>query len=198
MAHEAVGAVLRAGDLAVDATAGNGHDTVFLANVVGPTGRVLAFDIQPAALRATQERLDASGCETQVDLIEDCHSTLGDILPRDVELRAAMFNLGYLPGSDKQAITSIVTTAPALAACFERLGQGGIISVMGYRGHRGGEDETESIAGVLDALDATRFTVERHEAQGTGPVLWLVRQSAIAELGEDSPDADGRMPLRHR
>ena len=180
VAHEAVGAVLRAGDLAVDATAGNGHDTVFLANVVGPTGRVLAFDIQAAAITATRHRLCAAGCEAQVDLIEGCHSTLGDFLPGDVELRAAMFNLGYLPGSDKRAITSIATTAAAFDACLERLGPGGIVSIMAYRGHRGGSEEAASIAGVVSALDATRFSAERHEAAGSGPVLWLLRRNGRA------------------
>ncbi len=173
LAHEAVRAVLRAGDLAVDATAGNGHDTVCLADAVGPTGRVIAFDTQPAAIHATRERLRASGNEKQVQLVQACHSTLGEVLPEDAELRAAMFNLGYLPGSNKLAITKASTTLAALAGCVERLERGGIVSVMAYRGHPGGEEEAASIAGAIGELDADRFSVKRHDAAGTGPVLWL-------------------------
>lgn len=180
LAHESVGAVLRTGDLAVDATAGNGHDTVFLAGAVGPTGRVIALDIQPEALRATRDRLRSSGCEAQVELVEGCHSTLDDLLPDDVELRAAMFNLGYLPGSDKGAITRAATTLPALACCFERVAPGGIVSVMAYRGHRGGDEETASIAALVSDLDANRFSIERFDSPGTGPVLWLLRRSGSA------------------
>lgn len=179
LAHEAVGAVLRAGDVAVDATAGNGHDTVFLAEAVGPGGLVIAVDIQSAAIHATRERLRSAGCEQQVRLIEVCHSTLADVLPRDARLRAAMFNLGYLPGSDKQSLTSQATTVPAVIACLEHLRPGGIVSVMAYRGHDGGKEEAEALSHVLAELDQSCFSVERHESSATGPVLWLVRQHVI-------------------
>ncbi len=178
VAQDAVRSVLCSGDLAVDATAGNGHDTVFLAEAVGPTGRVIAFDIQPAAIDATRRRLRSSACEAAVELVEGCHSTLGDVLPEGAELRAAMFNLGYLPGSDKRAITEAATTLPALTTCLERLGPGGIVSLMAYRGHPGGEEEAASIARMLDDLDEQRFSIERHDAPGSGPVLWLVRRRA--------------------
>lgn len=174
LAHEAVGSVLRAGDLAVDATAGNGHDTLFLAAGVGPTGRVIAFDIQPAAIHATRERLRSSACEAQVELIEGCHSTLGDLLPDDARLSAAMFNLGYLPGGDKETVTRPATTLPALARCFERVAPGGIVSVMAYRGHCGGDEETASIAAAISDLDAELFSIERYDSAGAGPVLWLI------------------------
>ncbi len=176
VAQDAVRSVLRPGDLAVDATAGNGHDTVFLAEAVGPTGQVIAFDIQPAAIDATRQRLRSSGCMAAVELVEACHSALGDALPEGAELRAAMFNLGYLPGSDRQAITAAATTLPALATCLERVGPGGIVSLMAYRGHPGGEEEAASIARALGDLDERRFSIERHDAPGSGPVLWLVRR----------------------
>ena len=48
---------VRPGDFCIDATAGNGHDTVFLCSLVGETGRVLAFDIQPPAVENTNARL---------------------------------------------------------------------------------------------------------------------------------------------
>ncbi len=178
VAQQAVRSVLCPGDLAVDATAGNGHDTLFLAEAVGPTGHVIAFDIQAAAIAATGERLRSSACEARVELVEGCHSALGEMLPEGAELRAAMFNLGYLPGSDKQAITQAATTLPALATCLERIAPGGIISLMAYRGHPGGEEESASIARLVEDLDAQRFAIEKHTAPGTGPVLWLVRRRA--------------------
>ena len=173
-AHDAVRAALRPGDLAVDATAGNGHDTVFLATAVGPAGRVIAFDTQPAAIAATRRRLETAGLDATVELIEACHSTLAEVLPTGAIVRAAMFNLGYLPGSDKAATTSAATTLPALATCLECVGPGGIVSLMAYRGHPGGEEEAASIAARLDGLDAARFSIERYAAPGTGPVLWLL------------------------
>ena len=63
LAQQAVAAVLGPGGLAVDATVGNGHDTLFLARRVAPRGRVFGFDIQPAALAGARRRLAAAGLE---------------------------------------------------------------------------------------------------------------------------------------
>ena len=184
LAHDAVRRVLEPGDLAVDATAGNGYDTVLLAAAVGPSGCVIAFDAQPEAIVATRERLLSSGCDKCVRLVEGCHSTLAEALPPGAELRAAMFNLGYLPGSDKQFITRSETTLPALATCLERVGPGGVISVMAYRGHAGGEAEAAAVAAAFGELAESEFSIDRHDAPGTGPVLWLVsRKSAVASPG---------------
>ena len=51
-AHRLLAQATPAGGTAIDATAGNGHDTLFLAQCVGANGRVYAFDIQPQALAA--------------------------------------------------------------------------------------------------------------------------------------------------
>jgi len=175
LAHDAIRTRLVPGAFVVDATAGNGHDTLFLAEAVGPTGRVLAFDIQAAAIRATEARLEAHGCAAQVDLVEGCHSALAERLPAGRPIRAAMFNLGYLPGSDKQAITRFASTRVALEACLGGLERQGIISVMAYRGHPGGDDEAQAVAELLGALPVDRFSTEWHEAPGDGPVLWLTQ-----------------------
>ena len=55
--HRFIQERVQPGDWVVDTTAGNGHDTAFLANVVGEQGRVFAFDVQAAAIAATQARL---------------------------------------------------------------------------------------------------------------------------------------------
>eukprot|EP00977_Amphora_coffeiformis_P010647 scaffold2509_cov169-Amphora_coffeaeformis.AAC.15 len=180
MAHASIGAVLGPGDFAVDATAGKGYDTVFLANQVGFTGQVLALDVQLGALEATRERLRAFDCETQVRLIHGCHSLLHEYLPTNVPLQAAMFNLGFLPGSNKEVVTRPQTTIAALATCLESLriseSTGGMVSVMAYRGHPGGQDEADSIADFLGGLLPHRYKVQQHEAPGSGPHLWLVQR----------------------
>ena len=53
---------LKEGDVAVDFTMGNGHDTEFLSKTVGESGHVFAFDIQEMALSSTEEHLKSSGC----------------------------------------------------------------------------------------------------------------------------------------
>ena len=176
LAHTAVRDVVRPGDIAVDGTAGNGHDTLFLAEVVGPTGRVFAFDAQSAAIQATRRRLHTHGREQTVELIALCHSRLGEILPPQLEINAAMFNLGYLPGGDKHVTTLSKTTLAALSACLERLAVGGILTLVAYRGHPGGATEAADVAARIESLPPEQYVFERHESPAAGPVLWVIRR----------------------
>ncbi|MBR2850426.1 MAG: hypothetical protein IKB84_05260, partial [Clostridia bacterium] len=105
---------LREGDIAVDFTMGNGHDTEFLSKTVGERGHVYAFDVQEQALASTSEHLKAAGCPDNCTLILDSHHNVKKYV--DVPIKAGMFNLGYLPGSDKTVTTMRKTTLPAIEA----------------------------------------------------------------------------------
>jgi predicted methyltransferase len=139
--------LLREGDWVVDATVGNGHDTLFLARQVGRSGRVYGFDIQQAALDATVTRLRDGGGEAQVRLFKAGHEGMAEHLPQETRgrIKAVLFNLGYLPGSDKQTVTRPATTITALEGVLQWLAPGGVISVLAYTGHPGGRDEAERV-----------------------------------------------------
>ncbi len=134
---------------AVDATAGNGHDTLFLASEAGIRGRVWAFDVQGAAIAATRERFaqEAPGLLQHVVFARAGHETAGDVLPAEAagRVRAVTFNLGYLPGSDKRVVTRVPTTLQALETLTAMLAPGGVVSVHSYRGHGGGDEEDEAV-----------------------------------------------------
>ncbi len=174
LAHRAAEAHLTPGALAVDATAGNGHDTLFLARAVGPAGRVWAFDVQPRALERTRRRLEEAGLEN-VWLLHAGHQRMEDLLPPEARGRiaAVFFNLGYLPGSDRSCTTRPETTCEALAQAARLLAPGGLLSVLAYRGHPGGMEESEAAAALLAGLEG--FRLERHESPG--PVLFLARRA---------------------
>src|SRR5512137_106390 len=106
---------VHAGDLVIDATAGNGHDTVFLAGCVGENGRVLAFDVQEAAIRSAMERVAAAGFSQRVEFHQVSHATMA-IHAKPGSVAAVMFNLGYLPGDDHQLTTESAETITALEA----------------------------------------------------------------------------------
>ncbi|HRF51754.1 MAG TPA: class I SAM-dependent methyltransferase, partial [Trichococcus flocculiformis] len=89
------------GDLVIDATVGNGSDTVLLATLVGPTGKVIGFDVQKQAVENTAQKLLLAGLTDQATLLHQGHETLGDVLADNAKIGGAIFNLGYLPGSDK-------------------------------------------------------------------------------------------------
>ena len=106
---------LRPGDVAVDFTMGNGHDTVFLSKTAGPEGKVYAFDIQQRALDKTRENLVSSGCPDNWELILASHDRAPEFVKE--KIRAGVFNLGYLPGSGNKALTTArVTTLPAVVS----------------------------------------------------------------------------------
>ncbi len=146
LAHAAVSGCLRPGEWAVDATVGNGHDTLFLAAAVGEAGHVWGFDLQAQALANTGQRLAEAGLDAQVTLLATGHERMAECLPgQRGAIRAVMFNLGYLPGSDKHCTTRPATTRRALDAACDLLMPGGVITVIAYTGHPGGEEEAESV-----------------------------------------------------
>lgn len=156
---------LRPGDLAVDATLGNGRDAVLLAGSVGPAGRVFCFDIQEVAIHRASERLAAAGLLERVRIFRVGHERLAEHLPPESQgrVRAATFNLGFLPGSDRRVITRPETTLAALAALLPFMAPGGIVSIAVYTGHPGGQAEGEAIAAWCGSLDPTIWRVARYE-----------------------------------
>lgn len=160
-AHKLAAERLAPGDAAVDATAGTGADTLFLAKACGPKGRVFAFDIQPQALALTQARLDKEPANTLagVSLLQASHADMAAALPADVHgrLGAVMFNLGYLPaeGADPALITLPDSTLPALEASLRLLRPRGILTAVLYPGHPGGDAEAAAVEAWAAALPAS-------------------------------------------
>jgi len=154
-AHHLTTRALEAGAVAVDATVGNGHDTLHLAEAVGADGRVYGFDIQPLALKRTQQRLATAGVAERVFLHEASHATLAGTLPAEVHghVGAVMFNLGYLPGGDHSITTTPDTTVRALQQALTLLHAGGVVTVVLYTGHPGGAAEARAVTDWAAALD---------------------------------------------
>lgn len=144
-AHARVAACLREGDTAVDATAGNGHDTAFLAARVGAGGRVFAFDVQSAAIESARRRVESAGLGGRVEFLQLSHARMAERVPAGVA--AVMFNLGYLPGGDHALITHRDETLKALDVALGLLRPGGVLTVVCYPGHPGGDEEAEAVTG---------------------------------------------------
>ena len=143
------------GDVVVDATLGNGHDTVFLANLVGPNGKVYGFDIQERAITTTQERITDQLLQDRVILFHKGHEQLIDSIPiKDHEkITGAIFNLGYLPGGDKSIVTKSHSTISAIEQLLEIMPQKGIIVLVIYHGHEEGTVERDDLIKYCQHLD---------------------------------------------
>lgn len=151
------------GDIVVDATVGNGHDTLFLSGLVGAQGRVFGFDIQQDALENARCRLEDGGAHENVTLIHDGHEHMTGPIPEEMSgnVAAVMFNLGYLPGSDGRVITRGETTNAAIDAALSIMKKGGIISLVLYTGHPGGEEEAQAVEAHCRELDMDTARVMR-------------------------------------
>ena len=162
------------GDIAIDATAGNGWDTAFLLKCVAPAGRVYAIDVQPQALEKTRERISTLAGHENVELICGSHAGLAGLVPDRYRgrIQAVMFNLGYLPHGDHAMITAARSTLAALNAARDILAPDGAISILAYPGHPGGLEETHAVAGWVER---SAMRVAHHEHTPVGPVLWLLR-----------------------
>jgi predicted methyltransferase len=158
-AHELVSARLCRGAIAIDATVGNGYDTLFLLQQVAPEGKVYGFDIQGSALESTRGRIKDSVLRNCLTLFHHSHARMEEVLPKPYHglINAVMFNLGYLPGSDKSVITQAESTLTALAVASRLLSPQGIITVAAYPGHTGGAYETEQVRCWCEKLDRERF-----------------------------------------
>ena len=155
MAHDFLAQVITQEDIVVDATMGNGHDTLFLAKLAK---QVYAFDIQKQALEKTSQRLQEAGL-TNAELILQGHETVDQFVR---EVKAAIFNLGYLPSADKSIITQPQTTLEALEKLCQMLIKGGRIAIMIYYGHEGGDIERDAVLDFVSQLPQQEYTATIH------------------------------------
>lgn len=174
LAHAYWDRLVHPGDILIDATCGNGHDTLKLAQL--QPSLLYAFDVQPEALRATQELLQKSLSPpllTSVRLIQGCHSHfLPEIANGSVKL--IVYNLGYLPGGDKGKTTQCSTTLLSVTKALELIAPGGAISITCYPGHEEGEREEKMIMDWAERLDKALWNCCHHR--------WLNRPKAPSLL----------------
>lgn|SRR5690625_2255626 len=157
-AHDLLNKSVDEGEIVVDATCGNGNDTLFLSNLVGEDGAVYAFDIQAQAIETTEKLLQEHK-RTNVTLILDSHAQIEKYLRNDgVEtLGGAIFNLGYLPRSDKQIITKGDSTIAAMETLLRYIRVGARIVIVVYHGHDGGKEEKNAVLQFVRELDQTYY-----------------------------------------
>ncbi len=159
--HDIIMRVVKPGDTVIDATAGNGGDTVFLAKLTGSGGKVYCFDIQQRALDRTLERLRNEGLDGIEELICDSHEHMDRYVKGPV--RCVMFNLGYLPGGNHDIGTKGSSTIAAVQKAMDLIMVHGIITIVIYYGGDSGFDEKEQVLDFIRTIDCKRFTVSMTE-----------------------------------
>ena len=169
--------VLSEGDIAIDATCGNGHDTLFLAERVGASGVVYGIDIQKDAIKVAQQKLADAGVLERCRLVTSSHANLETIVAPEHMGRVSvvMLNLGYLPFGDKNIVTKSDSTLAALDQSLKFIRPGGLLSVLAYPGHPGGQVESNGVREwILDRSDMLDVDHFQDSNNARSPILWVL------------------------
>lgn len=168
------------GATVIDATAGNGHDTLILAEAVGNNGKVIAFDIQKKALENTEKLLQENGLLYRAKLVNDSHEKLMDYVQEEDRPSAIIFNLGYLPTGDKSITTKGNSSVSSISMASKLIKLGGVITLVLYSGHEEGSREKKMILDMLGQLSPTEYHVAYtsmiNQANNPPEIVWITRK----------------------
>jgi Predicted S-adenosylmethionine-dependent methyltransferase involved in cell envelope biogenesis len=167
------------GDTVVDATCGNGGDSLFLCNLIGSSGKLYCFDIQSQAIENTRKKLWKNGVPPVYTLINDGHENIDKYIGYGIH--GAVFNLGYLPKGDHNIITRPENTISAIKKIMDRLFGGGVIVIVVYWGHEGGAFEKETLLNYIKDIDSKTYTVIKAEftnQENCPPMVIVIEKSA--------------------
>ncbi|MGN8645233.1 class I SAM-dependent methyltransferase [Gracilibacillus sp. HCP3S3_G5_1] len=159
--HQLLEEVVHLGDRVIDATCGNGNDTLVLSKLVGNTGKVYAFDVQEQAIEQTKKRITEQRIEN-VELIHAGHEQVSTYV-KEQTISGAIFNLGYLPKGDHSIITTPATTIQAIRSILPLLKKHGRIVVVIYHGHKGGTTEKNHVLSFCKGLDQKEYQVLQYQ-----------------------------------
>lgn len=169
---------IKQGQVVLDATIGNGNDTLLMANMVGDNGKVYGFDIQEIAIENTKKLLKENNFEERVRLIKDSHENLTKYI--FCKLDFIIYNLGYLPNGDKNIITKARSTLKSINSSLELLNNNGLLLINSYIGHNGGIEENIGIENLLKNLNQRQFNVLKHSfvnQKNNPPILYIIEKS---------------------
>lgn len=156
--HKIIRERVQPGDLCIDATAGRGNDALFLAELVGETGHVTAFDIQQDAVDSTKKLLEEHGMTSRTDVLLKSHSEMDEVCEEGT-VSCITFNFGWLPKGDHNIFTNKSTSIPAIEKGLKLLKSGGMMTLIIYYGRETGFEERDALLEYLPTIDSSRFTV---------------------------------------
>ena len=177
MSKELISEKFQSIEYGVDATCGNGHDTLFLAGLCSPDGMIFSFDVQEEALNKAEKLLNENNLPTSVMFVNTGHENMEKVIKPNVDV--VMFNLGFLPNSESKICTRPGTTITALNSACRKLNDHGIITIICYPGTLEGRAETKEVKDWIAGLDNNTFNISEHLSEKpneTTPVLYVVEK----------------------
>ncbi|MCT4613003.1 MAG: class I SAM-dependent methyltransferase [Clostridia bacterium] len=157
--------------IAIDATVGNGNDTLYLSE---KCKFVYGFDVQKLAIENTKEKI----LKDNIKLVLDGHQNMDKYVSESIDV--VVFNLGYLPKGDKNLITKKDTTIIAIEKSMDLLNKGGAIFISAYYGHDGGLEEKNAVEEHISNLDDKKFAVAKYallNRPNNPPILYIIEKT---------------------
>lgn len=156
-------------NIAIDMTAGNGYDSLFLGRIAK---RVYSFDIQDEAVSNTLKLLEENKI-TNVTVLKESHDLFDIFVSENIDL--AIYNLGYLPSGNKDIKTNALIVLNSLEKAIERLNIGGIIVIVIYLHN---QEESFKISHFAQHLDS-QFDVMKYEVLNKEHSPYIIKISRI-------------------
>lgn len=168
----------------IDATCGNGLDSLYISKKIlsNDQGNLFCIDIQEKAIQNTRHLLETNLSPCQFKRISFHQESFELFPPNSHQSDMIVYNLGYLPGGDKTITTTFEKTLKSLSLALDWLSDGGLISLSCYPGHSRGLLEFEKIHQYLKELNPQKYTICCHDFlnRTKAPLLILI-QKALAE-----------------
>ncbi|WP_295252386.1 class I SAM-dependent methyltransferase [Veillonella sp.] len=185
---------LKSAKTVVDATAGNGHDLVYLAQHCLPGSTLWGIDKQAKAIEASTKRLRGR-TDITYHLVHGTHEDIlatGNAAAAHNDGSAAntkfnttitnidllIFNLGYLPGSDHTMMTKPDSTIQAIKGGLDLLNPKGLITIVTYPGTPEGEREDEAVCEFISTLPQKSYDVANWKLINQAnkpPILYIIK-----------------------
>lgn len=170
---------IQPGNIVIDATLGNGHDTFKIAELLAGSGKIYGFDIQPSAIENSKVLLASLPApKPKIELIEDSHAFFAQYISEKVDF--IIYNLGYLPKGDKEITTLADSTLKSVQSGLALLRGNGIMLIAVYHGHDAGKAEKEALEIFLSTLDQKQFNVLKQQfinQQNNPPFIYVIEKA---------------------
>lgn len=152
--------------IVIDATCGNGYDSLFVSQILieSMNGSLFCFDIQKEAIDATTFLLKNSlttAAFEKIIFFNESHEDFSKYIKTKVNL--IIYNLGYLPKGNRELTTKVETTLSSIRSGLSLLDDRGALSITCYPGHIEGEKEEKALISFLSTLDNYKYSVCYHK-----------------------------------
>lgn len=144
------------GATVVDATCGNGYDSLFLYKIVCSLGgHIYSYDIQEEAISSTKQSYLFD--EQYITFVNESHEQFNF----SGQVSLFVYNLGYLPGGKKEITTTAASSFASVNAALLKLNSEGGIIITCYTGHKEGNYEAHRLIEFAKTLNSLEYTSSR-------------------------------------